>query len=168
MTSGYVVMQTDFGKVSGSSMGGICKLVDGDLRIFDVTYIIPSFDLKAASANLADVLPYWPAGTVFVSVVDPGVGTPRKASVAMTENGYYIVTPDNGALTDVKKKFGIRGIREIDQSVNRYTGNVRSQKSDIFHGRDVFAYCAAKLASKKISFEGVGPAYPVSEIITLE
>lgn len=107
---------------------------------------------------------FWPEGTVFVSVVDPGVGTPRKASVALTNNGYYIVTPDNGSLTHVDKEFGIKAIREIDENVNRLKGKGTEEVS-IFHGRDLFSYCAAKFASGLISFEEVGPEYSTDEII---
>lgn len=161
----YVVMQTDFGRGGSGAMAGICKLVDRSLRVYSITHEVPKFDVKAAGHNLADVLPYWPRGTVFVSVVDPGVGTERKAAVAETENGYYIVTPDNGCLREIAERYGIRAVREIDQNVNRYKGNKWSVQSDIFHGRDIFAYCGAKLASGVISFEEVGPSYPVGEIL---
>ena len=162
---GYVVMQTDFGIGGTSSMTGVCKLVDPSLYVFDLTNLVPKFDVKAAGHNLCEVLPYWPEGTVFVSVVDPGVGTERKACCAKTANGYYIVTPDNGTLAEVQDTFGITEIREIDQSVNRYRGNEWSNQSDIFHGRDIFAYTAARLASGVIGFEGVGPEYPAEEIV---
>ncbi|MBP0986198.1 MAG: SAM-dependent chlorinase/fluorinase, partial [Oscillospiraceae bacterium] len=122
-------------------------------------------DVVAAGHNLTEVIPYWPEGTVFVSVVDPGVGTARKACVALTENGRYVVTPDNGCLEEIRNTYGIAAVREIDQSVNRYKGNEWSLKSDIFHGRDVFAFCGARLASGKISFPEVGPEYPVGDIV---
>ena len=157
-------MQTDFGINWGvvATMHGVCKRVDQDLEICDATHLLPQFDTKAASYCLQYMIPYWPEGTIFVSVVDPGVGTDRKASVAKTKNGYYIVTPDNGTLTYIKEIYGIEEIREIDERVNRYPGN---QNVDTFHGRDIFAYCAAKLAAGKITFEEVGEAYPVEDII---
>ncbi|MGI5887971.1 MAG: SAM-dependent chlorinase/fluorinase [Oscillospiraceae bacterium] len=163
----FIVIQTDFGGTSSAAMTGVCKIVDRELRIFDLTHQVPRFDVETAGENLADVIAFWPKGTVFVSVVDPGVGTSRKASVAQTGNGYYIVTPDNGTLAPVARKYGISAIREIDQKVNRYNGNEWPRASDIFHGRDVFAYCGAKLASGKIDFAGVGREYPVSEIVGL-
>ncbi len=113
-----VAMQTDFGVVSGA-MIGVCKTIDPELEIFDISHNIPKFNVEKASSHLRGVLPFWPKGTVFVSVVDPGVGTPRRASVAKTSNGYYIVTPDNGSLTGVLQEFGIDEIREIDETVNR-------------------------------------------------
>jgi S-adenosylmethionine hydrolase len=155
-------MQTDFG-VSSGAMFGVCKSVDPELEIYDVAHSIPKFNIERASSHLRGILPFWPQGTVFVSVVDPGVGTSRKASVAKTVNGYYIVTPDNGSLTGVLNEFGISEIREIDETINRLKG---TEKTSIFHGRDLFAYCAARLAAGVIDFEGVGPNYPVSEIVT--
>ena len=148
-------------------MAGVCKIVDKSLKVYNITHEVPKFNVKAAGNNLAEVLPYWPKGTVFVSVIDPGVGTERKASVAETQNGYYIVTPDNGCLSEIAVQYGIKAIREIDQSINRYKGNQWSVKSDIFHGRDIFAYCGARLAASIISFEEVGPEYPIDEIVGL-
>ncbi len=161
---GYILIQTDFGGTSGA-MTGVCRIVDPTLQIFELTHMVPKFDVCAAGKNLVETIPCWPAGTVFVSVVDPGVGTARKACAALTESGHIIVTPDNGILDVVQQHMAICEVREIDQSVNRYQGNVWSAKSEIFHGRDVFAYCGARLASGTISFEETGPAYPVSDIV---
>lgn len=146
-------------------MYGVVKSVDRELEIMDGTHEIPQYDTWSASFRLYQPMNFWPEGTIFVSVVDPGVGTPRKACVARTSNGYYIVTPDNGSLTHVKAWIGITEVREIDQNVNRLRGK-HTEDTNVFHGRDVFSYCAARLASGIIDFEGVGPAYPVEEIIT--
>ena len=110
-------------------------------------------------------VPYWPAGTVFVSVVDPGVGTARKSVVAHTTSGQYIVTPDNGTLTMVAEKIGIDAVREIDETKNRRAG---SEASYTFHGRDVYAYTAARLAAGVIAFDGVGPALDPAKIVTID
>lgn len=162
-----IVMQSDFGIDSGlvACMHGMCRLVDSELETHDITHLIPAFDIEAASYCLQYTVPFWPDGTVFVSVVDPGVGTSRKASVAKLKNGSYVVTPDNGTLTYLKKRIGVEAIREINEEINRYplTKDVHT-----FHGRDLFAYCAARLASGVISFEEVGPAYPVEEIVCHE
>lgn len=162
-----IVMQSDFGIDSGlvACMHGMCRLVDSELETHDITHLIPAFDIEAASYCLQYTVPFWPDGTVFVSVVDPGVGTSRKASVAKLKNGSYVVTPDNGTLTYLKKRIGVEEIREINEEINRYplTKDVHT-----FHGRDLFAYCAARLASGVISFEEVGPAYPVEEIVCHE
>lgn len=163
----FLVMQTDFSLKSAavSVMHGVSYQVDRDLIVEDISHEVAKWNPYAASTNLAYALPYWPEGTVFVSVIDPGVGTERKACVAKTKNGYYIVTPDNGALTQVVQEYGIEEVRIIDEKTNRYPG---TEGVNIFHGRDLFAYCGAKLASGKITFEEVGPAYDVSEIVMIE
>lgn len=162
----FLVMQTDFSLKSAavSVMHGVSYQVDRDLIIDDISHEVAKWSPYAASTNLAYTLPYWPVGTVFVSVIDPGVGTNRKACVAKTKNGYYIVTPDNGTLTHVMQEYGIEAVRIIDEKVNRYPG---TEQINIFHGRDLFAYCGAKLASGKITFEEVGPAYDPSEIVVI-
>ncbi len=157
-------MQSDFGSDSGlvSCMHGVCKSIDRNLEIYDITHDLPAFDIKSASSTLQYVVPCWPSGTIFVSVVDPGVGTSRRASIAKLKNGSYVVTPDNGALTYLHEMIGVEAIREIDDVTNR-----RNETRDVsvFHGRDLFSYCAAKLATGIISFEEVGPEYPIAEII---
>jgi S-adenosylmethionine hydrolase len=162
-----LVYQTDFSYKEGAvcAMYGVVKSVDPELEIIDGTHEIPKFDTWSASYRLYQSMSFWPKGTIFVSVVDPGVGTPRKASVAVTEDGYFIVTPDNGSLTHVKRWMGIREIREIDETVNRLKGK-NTEAVGVFHGRDLFSYCAAKLASGKITYEQVGPSYPIKEIVT--
>ena len=159
-----LVFQTDFTYKEGavSAMYGVVKTVDRELEIFDGTHEIPQYDTWSASYRLLQSLPFWPKGTIYVSVVDPGVGTSRRACVAKTANGYYVVTPDNGALTHIKKEFGILEVREIDERVNRLPS---TRGVSIFHGRDLFGYTAARLASGIIGFEGVGPASPVEEIV---
>lgn len=159
-----VVLQTDFGEgnVSVSTMKGVCRIVDPTLEVFDSTHSVRPFDVLKASDALFYVIPFWPAGTVFVSVVDPGVGTPRKSCVALLENGSYVVTPDNGTLTYIKDRLGIKQVRQIDETTNRYP---TTRDVHIFHGRDVYAYTAARLAGGVIDYEGVGPEYPVSQIV---
>ena len=164
-----LVFQSDFTYLEGaiSSMYGVVKSVDRALEIIDGTHELPQYDTWSASYRLYQSMKFWPKGTVFVSVVDPGVGTPRKASVAKTSDGYYVVTPDNGSLTHLKTFVGIDEIREIDENVNRLKGK-DTEEVAIFHGRDLFSYCAAKFASGIITFEQVGPSYPVDQIIEHE
>ncbi len=159
--------QTDFTYKEGAvcSMYGVVKTVDRTLEIFDGTHEIPHFDTWSASYRLYQSMVFWPKGTIFVSVVDPGVGTARRACVAKTKDGYYVVTPDNGALTHLKAYTGIEEIREIDESVNRLRATAGTS---IFHGRDLFGYCAARLAGGIITYEQVGPAYSVDEIVVHE
>lgn len=158
-----IVMQTDFTKdISTCTMEGVCMIVDPELRTFDSTHNIPPFNTYIASTSLAFIVDYWPAGTVFVSVVDPGVGTSRKGCVAELNNGSYVVTPDNGSLTHLMLNPGIKEVRQIDETINRLPG---SEGINIFHGRDVFAYTAARLASGTINYEQVGPAYSPDEVV---
>jgi S-adenosylmethionine hydrolase len=153
--NGIVVFQTDFGSKDGavSAMKGVASSVNANLKLYDLTQEIPAYNIWEAAYRLDQTVPYWPAGTVFVSVVDPGVGTERKSVVAKTKSGHYIVTPDNGTLTLLAASIGIESMREIDEAVNR---RKNSSASYTFHGRDVYAYTAARLASKTITFESVG------------
>ena len=113
----FIVTQTDFTKgISTCTMDGVCMMVDPQLRVFDSTHNIPSFDTYTASTSLDFVVDYWPAGTVFVSVVDPGVGTSRRGCVAKLKNGSYVVTPDNGTLTHMLLHPGIAQVRQIDEA----------------------------------------------------
>ncbi|WMJ86245.1 SAM hydrolase/SAM-dependent halogenase family protein [Anaerocolumna sp. MB42-C2] len=162
-----LVFQTDFTYKEGAvcAMYGVVKSVDRSLEIFDGTHEIPRFDTWSASYRLYQSMQFWPKGTIFVSVVDPGVGTSRRACVARTIDGYYVVTPDNGSLTHVKKYIGIAEIREIDEKVNRLQSTL---ETSIFHGRDLFGYCAARLAGGIISYEEVGSEYPTCEIVAHE
>lgn len=169
MMKPILVFQTDFTYKEGavSSMYGVVKTVDRELEIMDGTHELPQYDTWSASYRLYQSLQFWPEGTIYVSVVDPGVGTKRRACVAKTVDGYYIVTPDNGTLTHVKRMIGIEAVREIDETMNRLRGK-GTEGVAIFHGRDLFGYTAARLASGIIDFEGVGPEYPVDEIVEHE
>jgi S-adenosylmethionine hydrolase len=160
-----VVFQTDYGLKDGAvaAMKGVAMGVSPDLKIFDLTHEIPAFNIWEAAYRLEQTVEYWPAGTVFVSVVDPGVGTSRKSVVLKTNSGHFIVTPDNGTLTLVAQSLGIAGLREIDEALNRRKG---SEKSYTFHGRDVYAYTAARLAAGIITFEQVGPVLP-NQVVTI-
>lgn len=162
-----IVWQTDFGLKWGAvaAMRGVCKQVDPTLECIDITHEIEQYNIPAASREIMYVEPFWPKGTIFVSVVDPGVGTERRACVAKLKDGNYIITPDNGTLTHLFYQIGIEEIREIDESVNRYPG---TEEVSVFHGRDIFAYTAARLAAGVITFEQVGPFYPVEEAVIFE
>lgn len=167
MVKPILVFQTDFTYKESAvcAMYGVVKSVDRELEIIDATHEIPQYDIWSASYRLYQPMRFWPEGTIFVSVVDPGVGTHRRGCVARTEDGYFVVTPDNGSLTHVKAWVGIREVREIDLNVNRLRGK-DTEETSVFHGRDVFGYTAARLASGVIDYAGVGPAYPVEEIVT--
>lgn len=154
-----LVIQTDFGLKDGavSAMKGVAFGVDRDLKVFDLTHEIPAYNIWEAAYRLHQTATYWPKGTVFVSVVDPGVGTNRLSVVLKTKTGHYFVSPDNGTLTLVAEHLGIEEVRQIDEKVNRLAG---SEKSYTFHGRDVYSYTGARLASGAISFEKIGKILP--------
>lgn len=160
-----LVFQSDFGLKDGavSAMKGVAMGVSSNLKLFDITHEIPAYNIWEASYRLVQTAPYWPAGTVFVSVCDPGVGTDRKSVVLLTKSGHYFVTPDNGTLTLIAEKLGIREIREIDEVKNR---RKNSGESYTFHGRDVYAFTGARLASKMIDYAQVGPRLP-NQVVTI-
>lgn len=161
-----IVLQSDFGLVDGavSAMEGVAFSVDSSLRVRHLTHDITPYNIFEASYRLFQTVEYWDEGTTFVSVVDPGVGSQRKSVVALTKRGHYIVTPDNGTLTHINKYMGIVAVREISEVTNR---RANTEASYTFHGRDVYAYTGARLASGVISFEEVGPELPVSNIFEL-
>lgn len=154
-TKNALVLQTDFSLRDGavSAMQGVAFGVDSELKMFDLTHEIPPYNIWEAAYRLYQTAAYWKAGTVFVSVVDPGVGTDRPSVVLKTKTGHYFVTPDNGTLTLVAEHLGIEQVRKIDEQKNRLEG---SEKSYTFHGRDIYAYTGARLAAGLISFEDIG------------
>lgn len=160
-----LVYQSDFGLVDGavSAMEGVALKVDLDLKIRHLTHDITPYNIFEASYRLYQTVEYWPSGTVFVSVVDPGVGTNRKSVVAKTKDGQYIVTPDNGTLTHLNAYVGIVELREINRNLYRK----ETSFSYTFHGRDVYSYTGALLASGKISYEEVGEKLDLNEIVCL-
>ena len=163
----FLVFQSDFGLVDGavSAMKGVAYKVAPELIVSDVTHDITPYNVFEASYRLFQTVDYWPLGTVIVSVVDPGVGSSRKSVVAKTRKGQYIVTPNNGTLTHLNEFVGIEEIREIEERTNRLKN---SELSYTFHGRDVYAYTGARLASGTITYEEVGPKLDLSEVVSLE
>lgn len=158
-----LVLQTDFGTKDGAvaAMRGVAIGVSAKLAIHDLSHENTPFDIWEAAYRLKQAAPFWPAGTVFVSVIDPGVGTARRAVVLKTQSGHFFVGPDNGSWTLVAEELGVEAVREIDETKHRRAG---SERSYTFHGRDVFAFVGAKLASGAIAFEDVGPALPADVV----
>lgn len=161
-----LIFQSDFGLDDGAvcAMYGVAYEVDESLNIVNLTHSIPQYNVWEASYRLIQAVQYWPKGSVFVSVVDPGVGSMRKSIVARTNDDKYIVTPDNGTITHIIDKIGIKEVRIIDERINRLPN---SEDSYTFYGRDVYSFTGAKLASGKISFEDVGPKINIDNIIVL-
>lgn len=162
----HLVLQTDFGLSDGavSAMYGVALSVDSDIRIFDLTHEIPQHNIWEGSYRLFQTVNYWPEETVFISVVDPGVGTDRLSVVVKTAKNQYIITPDNGSLTHIKESVGIVEARIINEEINRLPN---SGESYTFHGRDVYVYTGARLASGVISYEEVGPSLDVDKLVEL-
>ena len=156
-----LLIQADF---AGLVMTGVAYSVSKDLEVYNVRPLIPLYNIREASASMAYNAQTWPAGTVFVSVVDPGVGTDRKSVVLQTRNGLFFVSPDNGSLFGPAQQYGIEAVREIDETVNRIPG---SDWSHTFHGRDVYSYTGARLAAGVISYAEVGPLLE-AKVIMLE
>jgi S-adenosylmethionine hydrolase len=157
-----VVFLSDFGTADDSV--AICKGVmlgiEPQLRIVDLTHEVPPFSVRDGARLLAGTAPYYPPGTVFVAVVDPGVGGPRKAIVVASRRGQYFVVPDNGLVTFVADRDGVREAREITNP-----SWIARDGSSTFHGRDVFAPVTARLA-RGDDWTAVGP--PLANLVRLE
>ncbi len=165
-TNKALVLLTDFGTSDGavSAMHGVAFGVDPTLTVSDLTHDIPDYDIWLGAYRLYQTANYWPQGSVFVAVVDPGVGTSRKSVVLKTRQGRYFVGPDNGLFTLIAERDGVAELCEIDERVNRLAG---SGESYTFHGRDVYAYVGARLASGAIGFEQVGPLLPSESVVKI-
>lgn len=166
MHNNLLVLQSDFGLVDGavSAMVGVALEESPTLKIHHLTHDITPYNIFEGSYRLFQTVNYWPEGTTFVSVVDPGVGSKRKSVVVKTIQNQYIVTPNNGTLSFIKKHVGIVAIREISEVENR---RKNTEHSYTIHGRDVYAYTGAKLASGHITFEEVGPELDIEDIVEI-
>lgn len=167
MNNKHLVLQTDFGLVDGavSAMQGVAYTVAPEVIISNLTHEIEPYNINDASYRLLQTVAYWPAKTVFVSVVDPGVGSSRRSVVAKTTAGQYIVTPDNGSLSHVAKFVGLESVKEINEEVDRLP---HSEKSHTFHGRDVYVYNGAMIADNESYYENLSKEVSVDSIKTLE
>jgi len=161
-----VVYISDFGQRDGavSSMKGVARGVEPELVLEDLSHRIKPFDIWEAAYRLRQTAGYWPSGTVFVCVIDPGVGSARRSVVARTESGQLFVTPDNGTLTLIAESDPIVELREIS-AAHRVPG---SERSATFHGRDVYSLTGALLASGQLSFEQVGDALDPASLVRLD
>jgi Uncharacterized conserved protein len=162
-----LVFQSDFGYTDGgvAAMYGVSLCIEPELKIFNLTHEIIPYNIFEASYRLFQVVEYWPGETVFVSIVDPGVGSNRNSVVVKTKGNQYVVTPNNGTLTHLKRFVGIEAVREIDTSIYL---RKNSETSYTFHGRDLYANVGARLASGQISFEDVGRELNESNIVEVK
>lgn len=152
-----IVFMTDFGTANDAV--AICKAVILEIapeaRLMDITHQVTPFQIEEAARFLAGVTPYYPADTIFLVVVDPGVGTSRKAVIVKTKKRQYFVVPDNGLMTPVIERDGLDSAREITNTA----WMLSPQVSSTFHGRDVFSPAAAHLA-EGWDFTMAGPVVP--------
>jgi S-adenosylmethionine hydrolase len=162
-----IVLQSDFGTRDSAvtAMKLVILGVDPKIQILDNTHDIEPFKIYEGAYRLYQSAPFAAPGTVYVSVVDPGVGSNRLSVVAKDSRGVYYVTPDNGTLSFIEKEVGISEVRVIDESKLRRPG---SENSHTFHGRDIYAYVGGLLASQKIAFSEVGTSLDPSALERFE
>ena len=160
-----IVFMTDFGIVDDSVAicRGVMYSIAPEVRIVDLTHEVTPFSILDGARFLYGASPYYPAGTVFVVVVDPGVGSQRKAVVVKSKHGQFFVLPDNGLMTLVQDRDGIEGAREI---TNR-DWMIGAALSSTFHGRDIFSPVGAHLVHGE-DWTGVGPEIDVSKLVRLD
>jgi S-adenosyl-L-methionine hydrolase (adenosine-forming) len=158
-----VVFMTDFGVVDDSVAlcKGVMYGIAPSLRIVDLTHQVNAFSIRDGARFLFGATPYFPAGTVFVAVVDPGVGSSRKAVVVKSKRGQFFVLPDNGLMTMVEDRDGIEGAREI----GNLDWMIGAKVSSTFHGRDIFSPVGAHIA-RGDDWTQVGPV--VKELVRLD
>lgn len=160
-----LVFMTDFGVVDDSV--AICKgvmlSIAPDVRIVDLTHQVTPYSILDGARYLFGATPYYPSGTVFVVVVDPGVGSTRKAIVVKSKRGQYFVLPDNGLMTLVSDRDGLEAAREI---TNR-DWMIGSKLSSTFHGRDIFSPAGAHIA-RGDDWTQVGPELALDKLVRLD
>lgn len=159
-----LVLTTDFGVKDGavSAMKGVAATVDSRIPVSDLTHEIQTYNIWEAAYRLKQTYSFWPAGSVFVTVIDPGVGSSRRSIVGLTKSGHYFVGPDNGVFTLVGDDSGWSEVRAIKEDEYRRKG---SESSYTFHGRDVYAYVGALLAGGQLNFKGLGQIVAPAELV---
>jgi hypothetical protein len=139
-----ITLLTDFGEqdVYVAVMKGVITQINPELWVIDLTHQIPPQNLAAARFNLMSACPYFPVGTVHVAVVDPGVGSLRRAIAVECALG-FLVGPDNGLFSGILSQYPV--IQAVELTHSQYWRT--AEPSTTFHGRDIFAPIAAHLAS---------------------
>jgi hypothetical protein len=160
-----IVFMTDFGVVDDSVAicRGVMYGILPTVRIVDLTHQVTPFSIPDGARFLYGATPYFPAGTVFVVVIDPTVGSTRKAIVARSKRGQYFVLPDNGLLTLVEQRDGIEGVHEITNP----EWMIGSKLSSTFHGRDIFSPSGAHVA-RGDDWTKAGPEVAVKDLVRLQ
>jgi S-adenosylmethionine hydrolase len=174
ISTSAVLAQTDAPRVIGfmtdfdvkDDAVGICKAVmlgiAPQVRIVDITHQVTPYDIAEAGRFLSGSAPYFPRNAVFVAVIDPGVGSTRKAIIAKSKVGQYFVLPDNGLITGVAERDGLVGAREITNPA----WMIGAKLSSTFHGRDIFSPAGAHLA-RGDDWTEAGPELDVAKLVRL-
>jgi S-adenosylmethionine hydrolase len=158
-----LTLLTDFGDRDTyvGVMKGVIAHINPAINVIDLTHQIPPQDIAAARFNLMSAYPYFPLGTVHVAVVDPGVGSLRRA-IALKTSQAFLVGPDNGLLSGVWSQDPILSAVEL---TNSQYWRIASPSST-FHGRDIFAAIGAHLASG-VALEDLGHPVPLESLVNL-
>jgi S-adenosyl-L-methionine hydrolase (adenosine-forming) len=157
-----VAILTDFGYEDAyvAIMKGVMIAYSPHIRTVDVTHLVPPQSVLAAAAVLHSALPYFPMGTVFLCVVDPGVGSARRELIA-TANGRHIVAPDNGLVSMVARMVPSVACSRASGPVLSEIARARPPHSHTFDGRDLFAPLAARIAARGVGAVTGAPVEPV-------
>jgi len=160
-----IVFMTDFGTANDAVAvcKGVILTIAPDARVIDLTHQVTPFSIPDGARFLYGTTPYYPAGTIFLVVVDPGVGTSRKAIVIKSKKDQLFVLPDNGLITQVAERDGLEGAREITNPA----WMIGAKVSSTFHGRDIFSPAAAHLA-EGWDWTRVGPPVPIDQLVRYE
>jgi S-adenosylmethionine hydrolase len=158
-----LILQSDFGLSDGavSAMMGVALSIDQSLQIYHNTHDIAPFNIHEASYRVYQSIQYWPANSVFVSIVDPGVGSDRNSVVIELENGTLLVTPNNGTTSHICANLPIKSIFEVDIIKHRLK---HSSDNYTFDGRDLYAALGAKLACGQVSLHEVGKKLTLNDL----
>lgn len=160
---GVIAVLTDFGLDDPyvAAMKAVAFSICNNVKIVDITHNVNSYDVETAALILYMVYKYFPRGTVFVAVVDPGVGSDRRA-IAIATTNYIFIGPDNGILIPAAKSDNIVDVRLLEND-----SYFRKPISRSFHGRDVFMPVASYIACGA-EFENLGRRVDVSSLIDLD
>ncbi len=152
-TNGIIAFLTDWGSRDWyvGAVKGVALSIFPEATLIDITHEIPPFELEEGAGTLWFSSKEFPSGTVFVAVVDPGVGTERRPIVVHTEDDKFFIGPDNGLFTYIMLDFGVKAVYHITN-----IEFMRPPISHTFHGRDIFTPTAANLAAGRRVTE-VGP-----------
>jgi len=150
-----VVLLSDFGSDGAAALAGVCKSVNPELPVYELTHDVPRFDIAAASEILSEQLSAWPEGTVFVCAVDPHFGTGEKVLACLTRDGYIVVGAENGCMAGVLRDHKVAQLRTLTELNAAY---LKRESSAVPHGRNL-VYCAACIASGRPSFAECGELF---------